>query len=66
MNVESKCPMDGGKVDGAAVLFDMTNRLWWPNQLDISVPPTRTRPPATRWAPISIMLRNSRSSISPP
>ncbi len=37
MNVEAKCPMDGGKVDGAAVLFEMTNRLWWPNQLDLSI-----------------------------
>ena len=37
MNVEVKCPMGGGKVDGAAVLFEMTNRLWWPNQLDLSV-----------------------------
>lgn len=37
MNAESQCPMNGGKVDGAAVLFEMTNRLWWPNQLDISI-----------------------------
>lgn len=37
MNAESQCPMHGGKVDGAAVLFDMTNRLWWPNQLDLSI-----------------------------
>ena len=37
MNVENKCPMSGGKVEGAAVLFEMTNRLWWPNQLDLSV-----------------------------
>jgi catalase-peroxidase len=37
MNVESKCPMDGGKVSGNAVLFSMSNRTWWPNQLDLSV-----------------------------
>jgi catalase-peroxidase len=37
MNAESECPMNGGKVDGNAVLFDMTNRLWWPNQLDLKV-----------------------------
>ena len=37
MTVEAKCPMDGGKVDGEAVLFEMTNRLWWPNQLDLTV-----------------------------
>ncbi len=44
MSAESKCPMDGGRVDGAAVLFEMTNRLWWPNQLDISV--LHQNPPA--------------------
>ncbi|WP_199554359.1 catalase/peroxidase HPI [Sandaracinobacteroides hominis] len=37
MNAESKCPMDGGKLEGNAVLFEMTNRLWWPNYLDLSV-----------------------------
>ncbi|MFA5963399.1 MAG: catalase/peroxidase HPI [Sphingomonas sp.] len=37
MNAESQCPANGGKVDGNAVLFDMTNRLWWPNQLDLRV-----------------------------
>ncbi|TPG18507.1 catalase/peroxidase HPI [Sphingomonas koreensis] len=44
MNVESKCPVAGGKMDGAAVLFEMTNRTWWPNQLDISV--LHQNPPA--------------------
>ena len=44
MNVETKCPVGGGKMDGAAVLFEMTNRLWWPNQLDISV--LHQNPPA--------------------
>jgi len=44
MNVEAKCPMDGGKVEGHAVLFEMTNRLWWPNQLDLSV--LHQNPPA--------------------
>ena len=37
MSEESKCPMDGGKVSGHAVLFGMTNRLWWPHQLDLSI-----------------------------
>ena len=37
MNVEPKCPMDTGKLEGAATLFGMTNRLWWPNQLDLSI-----------------------------
>ncbi len=36
MNDEAKCPM-GAEVHGKAVLFAMTNRLWWPNQLDLSV-----------------------------
>ena len=44
MNVESRCPMDGGKMEGAAVLFEMTNRVWWPNQLDLSV--LHQNPPA--------------------
>jgi catalase-peroxidase len=35
--MEGKCPMDGGRVSGRAVLFSMTNRLWWPNQLDLAV-----------------------------
>jgi catalase-peroxidase len=43
MNVEAKCPM-GNTVRGNAVLFEMTNRLWWPNQLDISV--LHQNPPA--------------------
>lgn len=44
MNDQSQCPMHGGKMDGAAVLFEMTNRIWWPNQLDISV--LHQNPPA--------------------
>jgi catalase-peroxidase len=36
--------MSGGKVDGRAVLFEMTNRLWWPNQLDLSI--LHQNPPA--------------------
>ncbi len=43
MNVEAKCPM-GNTVRGNAVLFEMTNRLWWPNQLDLSV--LHQNPPA--------------------
>ncbi|NIJ33538.1 catalase/peroxidase HPI [Sphingomonas oligoaromativorans] len=43
MNVEAKCPM-GNTVRGNAVLFEMTNRLWWPNQLDISL--LHQNPPA--------------------
>jgi catalase-peroxidase len=37
MDAESKCPMNGGRLSGEAVLFEMTNRLWWPNQLDLSL-----------------------------
>jgi len=44
VNAEAQCPMGHGKVDGAAVLFEMTNRLWWPNQLDLSV--LHQNPPA--------------------
>ena len=44
MDAEAKCPVTGAKVDGAAVLFEMTNRLWWPNQLDLSV--LHQNPPA--------------------
>ncbi|WP_342251497.1 catalase/peroxidase HPI [Sphingomonas sp. OTU376] len=44
MNEEAKCPIHGGKVDGKAVLFDMTNRLWWPHQLDLTV--LHKHPPA--------------------
>ena len=44
MDGEGKCPMDGGRVAGQAVLFEMTNRLWWPNQLDLSV--LHQNPPA--------------------
>ncbi len=44
MSGESKCPMDGGRVEGNAVLFEMTNRLWWPSQLDLSV--LHQNPPA--------------------
>ncbi len=44
MEVQSKCPMSGGKVEGHAVLFEMTNRLWWPKQLNLSV--LHQNPPA--------------------
>ena len=58
MNVEIQCPMTGqpggpvksgemqggSSFDGAAVLFEMTNRLWWPNQLDLGV--LHQNPPA--------------------
>ena len=50
MNDESKCPVQGGtatgtnKMDGAATLFDMSNRIWWPNSLDISI--LHQNPPA--------------------
>lgn len=37
MTNESKCPMHVAASDGNAVLFEMTNRLWWPQQLDLSV-----------------------------
>ncbi|WP_157219122.1 catalase/peroxidase HPI [Flavisphingomonas formosensis] len=43
MSVEAKCPM-GNTVRGKAVLFEMTNRLWWPNQLELGV--LHQNPPA--------------------
>jgi catalase-peroxidase len=36
MNAESKCPM-GGRVSRDAVVRNMTNQLWWPNRLDLSI-----------------------------
>src|SRR3984957_5612259 len=36
MNAVSKCPM-GGKVSRDAVVRNMTNQLWWPNRLDLSI-----------------------------
>jgi catalase-peroxidase len=44
MSEQSKCPVAHGKVEGAAVLFETTNRLWWPEQLDLSV--LHQNPPA--------------------
>jgi catalase-peroxidase len=44
MNVESQCPMQGNSMGGAAVLFEMTNKIWWPSQIDISV--LHINPPA--------------------
>jgi catalase-peroxidase len=43
MNVEAKCPIHG-KVSRTAVVTAMSNQLWWPNQLDISV--LHQNPPA--------------------
>jgi catalase-peroxidase len=36
MNAESKCPM-GGRVSRNAVIWSMSNQLWWPNRLDLSI-----------------------------
>ena len=44
MNVEAQCPVNGGKLEGHAVLFEMTNRLWWPNHLNLQV--LHENPPA--------------------
>ena len=43
MNVEASCPVTGAE-RGHAVLFGMTNRLWWPHQVDISM--LHQNPPA--------------------
>jgi len=36
MNAESKCPMGGGASRTVAVA-SMSNQLWWPNRLDVSI-----------------------------
>jgi catalase-peroxidase len=36
MNAESKCPM-GGRVSRDAMVRSMSNQLWWPNRLDLSI-----------------------------
>jgi catalase-peroxidase len=36
MDAESKCPM-GSRVSRNAVVMQMSNRLWWPNRLDLSI-----------------------------
>ena len=36
MDMETKCPM-GSKVSREAVVWGMTNQLWWPNMLNIGV-----------------------------
>ena len=36
MNAESKCPM-GGRASRDAIVRSMSNQLWWPNRLDLSV-----------------------------
>ncbi len=36
MDAESKCPM-GGNASRSAVFRSMTNQLWWPNRLDLSI-----------------------------
>jgi catalase-peroxidase len=36
MDAVSQCPM-GGKVSREAVVRNMSNQLWWPNRLDLSI-----------------------------
>ncbi len=36
MDAETKCPM-GGMVSREAMIRSMSNQLWWPNQLDLSI-----------------------------
>jgi catalase-peroxidase len=43
MNAENKCPMSG-KVSRTAVVLGMSNQLWWPDMLDLSV--LHQNPPA--------------------
>jgi catalase-peroxidase len=37
MSAEGKCPVDHGKVSRAVLVRGMTNEMWWPNQLDLSI-----------------------------
>src|SRR6201999_65156 len=36
MSAESKCPM-GDRVSRSAAVRNMSNQLWWPNRLDLSI-----------------------------
>ena len=36
MNAETKCPM-GSKVSRTALVRGMTNNMWWPDRLDLSI-----------------------------
>jgi len=36
MSAESKCPM-GGKISRDALVRSLSNQLWWPNRLDLSI-----------------------------
>ncbi|MEJ0048686.1 MAG: catalase/peroxidase HPI [Rhodospirillales bacterium] len=36
MDGDSKCPV-AGKIEKNAVVLEMTNRLWWPNQLNLKI-----------------------------
>ena len=36
MDTEAKCPM-GDRVSREAVIRSMSNQLWWPNRLDLSI-----------------------------
>ncbi|MDR3509926.1 MAG: catalase/peroxidase HPI [Caulobacteraceae bacterium] len=44
MSSEAQCPMHGDKAGAGPAPSEMTNRLWWPNQLDLSV--LHQNPPA--------------------
>ncbi len=37
MSDENKCPVTGGHHDEDAVVLEMSNLLWWPNQLNLKV-----------------------------
>ena len=36
MNVEAKCPM-GSKVSRTALVWKLSNQMWWPESLDLSI-----------------------------
>jgi len=37
MDGDSKCPVVGGAHNKDAVVLEMSNRLWWPNQLNVKI-----------------------------
>jgi catalase-peroxidase len=37
MDGDSKCPVAGGAHGKDAVVLEMSNRLWWPNQLNVKI-----------------------------
>src|SRR6056297_1332200 len=37
MDGDNKCPVTGGQQNLNAIVWDMSNKLWWPNQLKLNI-----------------------------